>query len=391
MKVIVVTVLLGLAATVSANPDVVSSEPAVAIERWDSTEPFNLDGLLDEDFWQSATNLSDFKQVSPFLGESPTEETEVLLSYDDDFLYIGARLYQSNPDEIFASVLERDQNLNADDFFEVIIDSYNDKTNALGFRTNLLGTRVDYEVSNNGVTINQAWNTFWDVRTTRTDSGWNAEFQIPLASLRYVPAMENTMGFKFIRRIKSKSEMLLFPMKDQTLTGLEYHLQNTAEIALTSLGKKRPLFITPYSAGSITQTANLNGDGTAYVSETQVYQGKDYIRRDWMDRLLSNNGFDIKYRLNNSHTLDLTVNTDFAQAEADDRIVNLTRYSVALPEKRAFFLENADLLSASMFHHVFFHSRNIGIESDEQVPLVAGARLTGTTGGFQYGLLNIQS
>ncbi|MCB9090058.1 MAG: carbohydrate binding family 9 domain-containing protein [Calditrichae bacterium] len=350
-----------------------------------------LDGELDEARWAEAIRFGDFKQLTPHIGMPPGEKTEVLVHYDADYLYVGIKAYYRDPQAVFASVLERDQPLGSDDYLAVIIDSYNDRINALGFETNPLGTRGDFELRANGDEINRAWDTFWDVRTRRTPYGWNAEFRIPFASLRYTPGAETVMGFKFIRFIKTRSEKLIYPLNNENVTGAEYHLANTESITLHNLEKKNPLYLRPYLTGSLARNALLNPEGSAYRSETELFPGKSLVAADALDRLLSNSGFDLKYKLNNHNTLDLTANTDFAQAEADDRVINLTRFSVLLPEKRYFFLENANFFSSSMHDHRFFHSRTIGIENGLNVPLLGGVRLNGTAGSLQYGALNLQS
>lgn len=350
-----------------------------------------LDGELDEARWAGALRFSEFKQLIPHIGMPPGEQTEVLIDYDADYLYVGIKAYCRDPQTIFASVLERDQPLGSDDYLAVIIDSYNDRINALGFETNPLGTRGDFELRANGDEINRAWDTFWDVRTRRTGYGWNAEFRIPFASLRYTPGAETVMGFKFIRFIKARSEKLIYPLNNENVTGAEYHLANSETITLQNIEKKNPLYLRPYLAGSLASNAVLNPEGSAYHSKTELFPGKSLVAADVLDRLLSNSGFDLKYKLNNHNTLDLTANTDFAQAEADDRVINLTRFSVLLPEKRYFFLENADFFSNSQHDHRFFHSRSIGIENGLNVPLLGGVRLNGTAGDLQYGALNLQS
>lgn len=335
--------------------------------------------------------FTDFRQVAPEIGNKSTEDTGVEVRYDSDNLYVTFSLSYKNPGQIFASVLERDQPLDNDDYVEVIIDSYNDKNNALGFQTNFLGTRRDFELTGNGVSINTSWNAFWYVSTERTVQGWNAEFVIPFSTLRYETSKINVMGFKFIRFIKSNNETDIFPLKNPELDGALFHLYNSREIGFRNLERKTPLYVTPYISGNISSGSVLNTAGSGYVSENQFFEGKDYFSQPAVDKILSNVGVDLKYRLNNSTTLDLTLNTDFAQAEADDRILNFSRFSVSLPEKRSFFLENIDFFAASTFQHELFHSRNVGISGGETVPIIGGVRLTGTSSNFQYGAMNIQT
>ncbi len=355
------------------------------------TSEFVLDGLLNEAIWNEALKFTDFKQESPKIGIESTEITEAYVTYDENYIYVGFKNYYQNTDDIFASVLERDQNMEVDDYVQVIIDSRNDNSNALSFQTNLLGARRDSEITENGGVFNSSWNTFWDASSSITDFGWSAEFKIPLSSLRYEEKSKNEMGFKFIRKIRSKNEVTIFPLKQWNIDKPLNNLTNSVDIEFDSLPNKSPLYVSPYVINTLSQTSNLNGAQTNYSKNTEFLSGKNYFGNSGLDRVLSNVGIDVKYKLNSSNTLDITLNTDFAQAEADDRIINLTRYSISLPEKRAFFLENAELFNSSMFDHDFFHSRRIGIENGSNVPLIGGIRLAGTTGNFEYGFLNVQS
>lgn len=335
--------------------------------------------------------FTEFKQLDPDRGLASTENTRVSLRYDAENLYVTFRLEYNNPGKIFGSVLERDQALDADDYVEVIIDSYNDKNNALGFQANYLGTRRDFELSDNGQSINNSWNAFWDVKIEKTGNGWNAEFMIPFSTLRYEAAEKNIMGFKFIRHMKAGNETDLFPLKNSELDGTLFHLYNAQEIEFENLRKKSPLYLTPYVAGNVFSNSVLNSSGNAYVKENSVLEGKNYFKQEALDKILSNVGLDLKYRVDNSTTVDMTLNTDFAQAESDDRIINLSRYSISLSEKRPFFLENREFFSASGFQHQLFYSRKIGIYNGHSVPIIGGVRLTGNKNNFQYGVMNIQT
>ena len=386
-----ISLLLVIPATAWSLSSLPLSAPyaAVAIDM----ATIEIDGLLTEPDWEETSQLSEFTQILPERGGQPTERTEVKIFHDADYLYIGARLHHSQPEGVYASVMERDQVMESDDYFAVIIDTYNDGSSALVFQTNPLGTRTDYELSDLGTDFGQnfSWNAFWEAKSCRTEFGWSTEIRIPLFTLRYEASDQNIMGFKFIRNIRSKSERLLLPFENVENARAELSLQSTWKITLKGITPKTPVFITPYTTAQMNQMSELNGDSSAYLTTASIYEGKGYATRPALDRILSNHGLDFKLLMRGSHTLDITLNTDFAQAEADDRILNLSRFSVALPEKRPFFLENADLLATQAFNHIFFHSRQIGIEEDRSVPLVLGARLTGMIKEMQYGLLNIQS
>ena len=360
------------------------------------TGDLEIDGLLNESVWDDAIRLDQFTQSSPQLGVPATERTEVSVRYDHSFLYVGIKAFDQNPSLIFASVLGRDEILQSDDYLEVIIDSYNDKANALAFATNPLGTRVDYEISQNGSNFNPAWNTFWEVSSQLTDFGWSAEYKIPWSSLRYEAKPVNTMAFKVIRYIKHKNEKDIFPLKNQEISNLDYHMENTQEIDIEGLQDQNPLYFVPYVSSNIEQNYELNEAETGYTRTANGISRKNYVESSGLDKILSNIGFDLKYKLNNNNTLDITVNTDFAQAEADDRIVNISRFSIFQPEKRSFFLENANLFQSRLtFNDQLFHSRTIGIEEDlngdnQIVPIIAGLRLSGKVNQLEYGIMNLQ-
>ncbi|NNC83193.1 MAG: carbohydrate binding family 9 domain-containing protein, partial [Flavobacteriales bacterium] len=150
--------------------------------------PITIDGKVDEAVWQKGFELTDFKQIEPSLGADATERVEVKVLYDEHFLYVGAKMFFSDPSQVFATTLERDKTQSADDYFEFYIDSYNDMLNTLVFRTNPLGARQDLEISRNGEDFNDSWNTFWNAASYIDEDGWSTELRIPFSSLRYEQA-----------------------------------------------------------------------------------------------------------------------------------------------------------------------------------------------------------
>lgn len=348
----------------------------------------DLDGLVNEPAWENAKHFSEFKQLSPGLNIPTSEKTSVYLTYDSKYLYIA---FDMNSKKVFASVTERDQSPDLDDYVGIFIDSYNDKSNSLVFLVNPLGSRTDFEMIDNGYNINKSWNTFWDAEAVITSTGWSCEIRIPFSSLRFEQARQITMNFRFERIIRHNSEEIVYPLLSTDVDNLPLNMFNVVPIAFSKLSSSTPLYFTPYAAGRVVQNSVLNSGRTKYETKTEVFNGKEYVDNETTDKILSSIGLDIKYKLDNSNTLDLTLNTDFAQAEADTRVVNLTRYSIFFPEKRQFFLENADLFGADLFSHRLFHSRRIGIENGYNVPLLGGFRMTGVFEGIQYGFLNMQS
>ena len=351
----------------------------------------NFDGSLDESIWQQALTMLDFKQVEPNLGAVSTQNPSVYFAYDDRYLYVGAKITYTDPSQLFARVLERDVPLNRDDYIEIHIDSYNDHTNSLVFSTNALGARYDYEVNRNGQEINNSWNTFWDVVTSMNDDGWSMEMRIPFISLRYQPSQENRMLIKAVINYKNNNERILYPLTEIERQPVLYQYKNALEVVLQELPSSKPLFITPYVKAGIISQNILNEDNTQYVNSTTILEEKGFVNNNGFDKALSNIGLDIKYRPNPNQTLDITLNTDFAQAEADDRIINITRFPIFLPEKRLFFLENADLFNSNQFNHRLFHSRRIGIENGQTVPIIGGIRFIGKGNDYEYGILSMQT
>ncbi|KAA3610055.1 MAG: hypothetical protein D8M58_07545 [Calditrichaeota bacterium] len=259
------------------------------------------------------------------------------------------------------------------------------------FSVNSLGARRDEELIDNGYRTNPSWNTFWDAKATETSTGWSCELRIPFSSLRFEPGEIVTMNFRFERFIKHTNELVIKPLLSTSLDNLEKNMFNSSSLTFKNISGETPVYFTPYVAGIVSQNSTLNSDGTKYVKETEILRGKDYFGNETVDKTLSSAGFDVKYKLDNSNTLDLTLNTDFAQAETDAQVFNLTRYSIFFPEKRQFFLENAGLFSVAMFNHRLFHSRRIGIENGHIVPILGGIRMNGVFKGIQYGLMNMQT
>jgi len=350
-----------------------------------------LNGDLNELEWKNSYTLEKFKQITPDLGAVTTEKAIVKVLYDDQYLYIGGISYFSNPSQMFATTLERDINQVKDDYIEFHIDTYNDKINTLVFRINPLGTRQDFEISRNGEVFNTSWNTFWDGKSKVNTDSWTTEIRIPFSSLRYKKASENIMRIKVIINYKEKNELIISPLNNIDISSIPYHFTNSQEVRFKGLPSTKPLYITPYIKSTVIQQNILNKEGTAYQSETTFLERKNYINNNFLDKIVSNIGLDIKYKPTANQTLNFTLNTDFAEVEADDRIINISRFPIFLPEKRLFFLENSDLFNSNMFDHRLFNSRRIGLENGQTVPIIGGLRFTGSSANWQYGLLSMQT
>jgi hypothetical protein len=347
-----------------------------------------LDGKLEEEVWRTATTYSDFKLIEPRLEGTPSQRVKTFINYTEKHLLVGVQCSYDDINSLYANSLERDLPLLADDYIEFQIDSYNDRNSCLIFRTNALGARYDAEMSNNGDNINSSWDAIWDVATHKTDSGWSAEFKIPLYSLRFNSGEVNKMRFKIVVYYKNLNEKLVYPLKNSKVVPLLYHFENFEELTFHNLQAPKPLFITPYLKADAAFNKTRDTSNTRFVQQSQLMSRKFYSKNESLDKVISNIGVDLKLRLKNSN-LDLTLNTDFAQAEGDDRLINVTRFPINTPEKRLFFLENNELFSSEMFAHRLFNSRQVGIDKGLSVPIIAGMRFTGAMKNNQYGIMSV--
>lgn len=347
--------------------------------------PIQLDGMSNEPAWK-AVNPWLPVQYEPNNGAPPTERTEFLIAYDTDYIYFALRAYDSDPDGIRSNTLYRDR-LSGDDHFEILLDTFNDNETAVLFTTTPGGIRTDAAISNDasgggiasGGWINGDFNTFWDVETVVNQQGWFAELRVPFSSLRF--QQENgkvVMGITLQRKVARKTERLVFPAVPSIANWAFLKPSLAQKIVLEGIKPQKPLYVTPYGLSGLGQSFDLNEAGTAYPRD---------------DDLKGDAGVDLKYGLTNNLTLDLTLNTDFAQAEADNQQVNLTRFSLFFPEKRQFFQERAgtfDFRTGGLSR--LFHSRRIGLTDDGQpVRLLGGARLVGRAGPWDVGVLNLQT
>jgi len=345
--------------------------------------PPTLDGRLDEALWTQGAVLTDFVQREPSEGRPVSQRTEVRLAYDAEALYVGAWMYDENPSSIVLGQTLRDASLNDADAFLLILDTYHDRQNGFVFGTTPAGIEYDGQVANegqgggggggrqqagSGQGFNLNWDGSWEVATSRDDGGWYAEMRIPFSTLRYGGGGEQLWGLNFERRIRRNNEESVWAPIPRQFDLYRLSLAGTLNLRAPT---RRIVTVSPYVLGD------------AFKDYTTVSPEADYGAQF---------GGDAKIGLNQSLTLDLTVNTDFAQAEVDDQQVNLTRFSLFFPEKRAFFLENAGTFSVgSGRSSELFFSRRIGLASGFEVPIRAGARMTGKVGDLQVGVLNIQT
>jgi len=327
-----------------------------------------LDGdVIGDAAWQGVVPATGFRQVQPDDGQPATQETEVYIGFLDDALYIGVVAYDKQVDAITVTDSRRDASLDDTDSFQVIIDGLRDGQNGYVFGTNPAGLAYDGQVVREGSGgqlgsgaggFNLNWDGSWDVVATISDIGWSAEMRIPFRTLRFGQGETQTWGINFQRNIRRNNEVAYWaPLSRQRNI---HRVSDAGTIAGIVPPAQKNLKVTPYVLGKSSRGGNIVG------TESEA----DF-------------GFDIKYSITPSLTLDATYNTDFAQVEVDEQQVNLDRFSLFLPEKRPFFLENAGQFTVGNAEQVeLFFSRRIGIADDgEQIPIDGGVRLSGKVGG----------
>ncbi len=342
-----------------------------------------LDGLANEPAWQSIEPLPLVMQAPTYEG-TITDRTEVRVAYDDQFLYLAARCFDANPSLIHATSYARDALNQSDDYICFLLDTFNDNENAVTFVTNPVGLREDWTVSNDAepllspIPFSSSWSTFWDSQAQQTPEGWSAEMRIPLSSLRFEDDNGTVvMGMIFWRYIPRRNELQIFPNIPPKWAWGPIKPSVAQKIRFEGVHRQNPVYVTPYLLGGSGRNFELNFDSTAYDRETSL------------NREI---GLDVKYGIASNLTLDLTLNTDFAQVEADDQQVNLTRFSLFFPEKRLFFQERSSIFDVPMGgQNQIFYSRQIGLSEEGPVRIFGGARLIGRIAGWDLGFLNMQT
>ena len=336
-----------------------------------------LDGLSDEDAWQDIESLP-LTMFQPTFKGQPSNNSEILVAYDDEYFYLAGRFYYKNPSNVSMNTFKRD-GFSSSDCFNIIIDTYNDNENAMYFMTTPSGLRRDCLISDDGNGWNLDWNTFWDTKSVVNEKGWFAEVRIPFSSLRFQEnENEITMGLLVHRYTIKLMERVTFPAVSPSITSEPFKPSTAFDIKLKGVHNKKPVYITPYILSGADRNYSLNTAQDAYTASTvDEFEG----------------GLDIKYNLTSNLTLDLTANTDFAQVEADDEQVNLTRYSLFFPEKRQFFQERSNIFDfGTGGYSRLFHSRRIGLTDEgKSVSIFGGARLVGRIGEWDMGFLDMHT
>ncbi|MEE9392906.1 MAG: carbohydrate binding family 9 domain-containing protein [Planctomycetota bacterium] len=326
-----------------------------------------IDGQLGDAVWQDAPAIGALTQVDPIEGAAPTEKTVVRLLYDRDHIYVAIRCFDSEPDLIIATQMVRDANLDPDDRVEMVFDTFLDRRNAFFFQINAVGAKGDALIENSG-NFNKQWDGLWHGKAARDDKGWTAEIALPFQTISFDPK-NTTWGFNFERFIRRKNEKCQWSSPTRN-TGLfqigEAGLLEAIQDIEQGLGLEfRPFLSLTYRSDQINDRDSLEFDP----------------------------GADIFYKITPELTAAFTVNTDFAEAEVDERRVNLGRVPLFFPEKRDFFLQDAGIFAFGGIRSdpLPFFSRRIGRgRRGMPVDIIAGAKLTGRVRDLNIGLLDVQ-
>ena len=343
------------------------------LESRKSTLEISIDGKLDEAAWTTAVLTSDFLNKWPKDTGFAEAQTQAWITYDDEFLYVGAINYQKKEDLVIKSLKRDNSSYHWDsDGFTVVLDPYNQKTNGFLFGVNAAGARVDGIVSieNSRTRPDFNWDNAWSSSVKVYDDYWIAEFAIPFKSINYDPE-SNEWGINFVRNDMKRNVYSTWSHVPQGFPGIDLGYLGTLKMESSPKKRKQRMSLQPYVLASADRDFN----------ESDSYGGD------------INLGVDAKIPVGSKLKLDLTLNPDFSTVDVDQQVTNLSRFSIFFPERRAFFLENSDLFSSFGTWGVKpFFSRQIGINNGELVPILFGARMTGNvTDDLRVGALNVQT
>jgi len=337
-----------------------------------STPPV-IDGLLNEDIWKDAAVINELFQREPNPGKPVSEKTEFYFMYDKNNIYIAIRCFD-NPEGITAKELARDVSLGDDDRVQIILDTYLDGRSGYWFQIGPRGSIGDALINENGKDFNKSWDGMWDGKAKITSEGWDGELIIPFKTLGFKKG-NSTWGLKLIRYIKRKSEASYWP--ETSLNANKFQVSDAGRITgITGITQGIGLDITPYLTSGVSKKQNSKQVG--------VLDG----------------GLDAFYHITPSLKAALTINTDFAQTEVDEKQINLTRFSLFFPEKRDFFLDganyftfgiNGDRENTQSTQMIPFFSRRIGLDAGgDPVPVNYGGKFTGKVRNWNLGALHIK-
>lgn len=342
------------------------------------TGEITLDGKVDESAWEEVKPLPLVTHWPTFGQKVEKEKTQIRIAHDGEYLYVSCRCYV-DPERIHAPTYKRDEmNLSVTNV-SIILDNFNDNENALWFAVTPTGSRTDAAFSNDGEQTNFFWNTIWEAESEITDFGWTTEMRIPFSSLRFKSKDGRVeMGLIAFRYMAHNTSLHLFPAIPPNWGFQSWSKVSQAQkIVIENVESQTPVFITPYLLGGAQRISSVDPTTENYEHDT---------------RMTYDAGLDLKIGLTDNTTLDLTVNTDFAQVEADNQQINLSRFSLFFPERRQFFLERATIFDFSFGgSDRLFHSRRIGLHQGQPVRIWGGARVITRTGDWDIGFLSMQT
>jgi hypothetical protein len=356
-----------------------AAEVALVAHRPGDGLSIDLDGRLDEAVWLQATPITDFTQQEPVEGGQPSEETEIRVLYDEDNLYIGVMIYD-DPAGVLAYQRERDAPLSTDDRFMWILDTFRDGRTGYFFEINAAGLMGDGVITAGGGGrgggggpggfggggTNKAWDGIWEAQTTMLPNGWSAEIQIPFRTLNFNPT-QTEWGINFQRTIRRRNEEILWRGWRRTE------------------GLRSPVF-----AGRLTGLAGMSQGVGLEAVPSGIANWRNIPSASDPNTFPTDLSLDVNYSVTSSLRASVSVNTDFAEVESDERRVNLTRFPLRFSERRDFFLEGSGVFSfAPSSGPSPFYSRNIGLSSGQQIPIQYGTRLTGQAGAYELGFYQI--
>jgi hypothetical protein len=355
-----------------------------------------IDGIVDDSVWQDGEWIDDFTQFEPYNGKKPSQKTEFKILFDDDNLYVAIRSFDENPDSIVKRLTRRDQ---VDgDMVGVAFDSFHDLRTGFLFGTSVAGVKFDQMMTNDGENEDDTWDPNWWVKTSIMDEGWIAEMKIPFSQLRFEKSSDEVWGLEVFRTVYRNGEMSFWQHIPADSPGL-IHLFGEMS-GIENVQPRKILDVTPY--------------GVARAETFKTEPGNPFLANGRKSAI--NGGLDAKIGVTNNMTLDLTINPDFGQVEADPSVVNLSAYETFFEEKRPFFIEGNNILSFGMGigdggigNDNMFYSRRIGrtpqgssynyygyndtlegyTNSPINTSIIGAAKITGKTkNGLSIGFLN---